>query len=435
MKLFGVDSPLHTYIFVYLQINVRMRNTNTIEDSSWIFTLFGTAVGAGILFLPIQTGIGGFYVIVTTSVLSYFIAYYSHRNFAWIVSKTPSNIDYTGAVRLFLGNKTGSVLSILYVVLLLSLMIAYSIGLNNDVGKFLIKEGITSSDLARTPYLSLIILVVFIALLKYGKKFLIKVLGVLSIILILLLLSISLLLIEMWDFEYVFELPPFRVFLKQFFLTLPLMILTFLFFSSIPPMLADLRSKSITPDIVQKRYSGIIKTTVNLLLLFILLFVFSCIFSLKPDELKYAHQENITVMALLGEVGNKPFLKEFGPAISFFALTTSFFGVALGLEESSLELLRSSFKNRDSRKAVNISELIFYPITILILYLTTSANLNVIELFSELIAPFISMYLFFIPVIIIFRHVAFKEYRSFGKVLIFVSGVLLFVSYYIGKLI
>lgn len=31
------------------------------HDTHWVLSLFGTAVGAGILFLPINLGIGGFY--------------------------------------------------------------------------------------------------------------------------------------------------------------------------------------------------------------------------------------------------------------------------------------------------------------------------------------------------------------------------------------
>ena len=34
----------------------------TRYDTTWMLSLFGTAVGAGILFLPINAGIGGFWM-------------------------------------------------------------------------------------------------------------------------------------------------------------------------------------------------------------------------------------------------------------------------------------------------------------------------------------------------------------------------------------
>lgn len=33
-------------------------------DTRWMLSLFGTAVGAGILFLPIKAGVGGFWPVV-----------------------------------------------------------------------------------------------------------------------------------------------------------------------------------------------------------------------------------------------------------------------------------------------------------------------------------------------------------------------------------
>lgn len=406
-----------------------------LEDISWAFALFGAAVGAGILFLPIQAGLGGFWALIAASVVIYPIVYPSQRLLARILNNTPSTMDYTGAVRLFLGKKTGSVLSVLFIVFLFALMIAYSIGLNNDIGEFLMEHKYTSNNLARTPYLSLIMLIVFFTILKYGKRFLIKVLGALSIILILLLLAISLLLIEIWDFEHILAFPTYREFFKQFFLILPLMIMSFLFFFAVSPMIENLRSNNDTTNMVQKRYTWILKMTVFLLLAFILLFVFSCIFSLKPKDLEYAHRANISVLALLGDVVNKPFLKNFGPAISFLALTTSFFGVALGLRESGLELLRSLFRNKESKVVRDNSEFIFYTIAIIILWTVTLGNFNIIELFSELIAPLNSIFLFFIPVIIVFKHAHFKQNRNIGNILIFISGIVLIISYYIGEMI
>ena len=41
----------------------------TKQDTSWVISLFGTAVGAGILFLPINAGMGGFWPLVVMALL------------------------------------------------------------------------------------------------------------------------------------------------------------------------------------------------------------------------------------------------------------------------------------------------------------------------------------------------------------------------------
>ena len=37
-------------------------------DTAWVLNLFGTAVGAGVLFLPINAGMGGFWPLVVMAI-------------------------------------------------------------------------------------------------------------------------------------------------------------------------------------------------------------------------------------------------------------------------------------------------------------------------------------------------------------------------------
>lgn len=409
--------------------------SNFLENSYWIFVFFGTAVGAGILFLPIQAGMGSIWVLITASLFAYPMVYPSQRLFARIVIYTPDPIDYTGAVKLFLGKKSGLILNILFVFFLFVLLVAYSIGLNNDLGEFFLDNGITKSDPAKGPFLSLILLVLFFAILKYGKYTLIKILGILSVILILLLLIISLMLIGMWNFDGLMVLPPFTEFMKQFFMVFPLLSMSFMFFSAISSMVVSYRNKSVSTPEVNTTSSRILKVTVILLMTFVLFFVFSCVFALNASELKKADMENITVLALLDNSVNKPFLRYFGPAISIIALTTSFFGVALGLRDSGLELISGFFKTKKAKKTRTWSEVIFYGFAIVSLWLITITDLNIIDLFGELLAPLNALFLYFIPAIIVFKHPVFKQYRTIGTVFIFISGVVLLISYFLGKII
>ena len=41
------------------------------QDTTWMLGLFGTAIGAGTLYLPINAGIGGFWPLVILSLLAF----------------------------------------------------------------------------------------------------------------------------------------------------------------------------------------------------------------------------------------------------------------------------------------------------------------------------------------------------------------------------
>ncbi|RAS59286.1 hypothetical protein DET48_12819 [Vibrio diazotrophicus] len=46
-------------------------NKWTYQDFAWTLSLFGTAVGAGVLFLPIKAGAGGFWPLVILALLRF----------------------------------------------------------------------------------------------------------------------------------------------------------------------------------------------------------------------------------------------------------------------------------------------------------------------------------------------------------------------------
>ena len=56
------------------------------STASWIITLFGTAVGAGTLFLPLNAGGFGFWPLVFATVFIFPLVYFSHRTYARIVA-------------------------------------------------------------------------------------------------------------------------------------------------------------------------------------------------------------------------------------------------------------------------------------------------------------------------------------------------------------
>ena len=93
-----------------------MENSNhtktTKVDIQWIFTLFGTAIGAGLLYLPVQAGHSGLWALVTVLIFALPLTYYSHKNMANIVLYTDNGgiTDVFGCAA-WCGRSVGSVQS------------------------------------------------------------------------------------------------------------------------------------------------------------------------------------------------------------------------------------------------------------------------------------------------------------------------------------
>ena len=73
-------------------------NTKTkwnLHDTQWTLSLFGTAVGAGILFLPINIGIGGFWPLIIMACLAFPMTFFAHRGLArFVLSSKNKDADF-----------------------------------------------------------------------------------------------------------------------------------------------------------------------------------------------------------------------------------------------------------------------------------------------------------------------------------------------------
>ncbi len=84
-------------------------------DTSWIISLFGTAVGAGILYLPIKAGGGGIWPVIAMCFIIFPMVYLSHRALSRFVCQANGNDkDITYAAEEYFGRNVSIFISILY---------------------------------------------------------------------------------------------------------------------------------------------------------------------------------------------------------------------------------------------------------------------------------------------------------------------------------
>ena len=77
--------------------NSNAKSKWNLHDTQWTLSLFGTAVGAGILFLPINIGIGGFWPLIIMACLAFPMTFLAHRGLArFVLSSKNKHADFMG---------------------------------------------------------------------------------------------------------------------------------------------------------------------------------------------------------------------------------------------------------------------------------------------------------------------------------------------------
>lgn len=105
---------------------------------TWALSLFGTAVGAGVLFLPINAGMGGFWPLIIMTILVGPMTYFAHRGLARFVlsSKNPGQ-DITYVVQEHFGKTGGRLITLLYFLAIYPILLIYGVGITNTVISFM----------------------------------------------------------------------------------------------------------------------------------------------------------------------------------------------------------------------------------------------------------------------------------------------------------
>ena len=119
----------------------RTRNTETAHtgwtkhDTTWMLGLYGTAIGAGTLFLPINAGVGGFWPLLILAVLAFPMTFFAHRGLTRFVLSGHSG-DITEVVEEHFGIGAGKLITLLYFFAIFPILLVYSVALTNTLSSF-----------------------------------------------------------------------------------------------------------------------------------------------------------------------------------------------------------------------------------------------------------------------------------------------------------
>lgn len=378
-------------------------------DTTWMLSLFGTAVGAGILFLPINAGIGGFWPLVVMAVLIWPMTYLSHRALSrFVCSSARPGSDITEVVAEHFGTGAGRFITIMYFFAIYPIVLIYGVGITNTVDSFL------ANQLGVVPpprwLLSFLLVAGMMLVMIAGERVMLIVTQWLVYPLVGILILVSLYLVPDWNLSMVQEWTPLGEGLSVIWLTIPVLVFAFNHSPAISQFSCALQRHY--GDEASPRADSILRNTAIMLFGFVMLFVFSCVLALTPAQLAEAKSQNLPVLSYLANVHATPFISYLGPIVAFVAIVSSFFGHYLGAAEGLHGIMRSTVvpdRSRMPDRVLNALIAIFISVTT---WMVAIMNPSILGMIESLSGPIIAAILYLMPMYAIHKVPALARFRG-----------------------
>ncbi|OOS00348.1 serine transporter [Haemophilus paracuniculus] len=395
--------------------------TNRHFSLTWILNLFGTAVGAGVLFLPINAGMGGFYPLLVMTLLVGPMTYLSHRALArFVLSSKQQGNDITNVVGEHFGKGAGKLITLLYFFAIFPILLIYGVGITNTVTSFI--ENQLQMVAPPRAVLSLILIAIMIGVMLLSEQLMLKITTWLVYPLVLILLGLSIYLIPQWNGAALSQMPTTGDFLTTLWLTIPVLVFSFNHSPAISSFALSQQKHYQDPARTDAEASRVLRSTALILVLFVMFFVFSCVLTLTPAELQQAKAQNISILSYLANKFDNPIISYFGPLVAFLAIGSSFFGHYLGAREG-LEGLVNQLRDKpiEPAKFRKITAGVF----LVILWIVATLNPSILGFIESLGGPIIAMILFVMPIYAIYTVPALQRFKGqISNIFVLIMGLI-----------
>ncbi|MED5513440.1 HAAAP family serine/threonine permease [Pseudoalteromonas sp. DY56-GL22] len=374
-----------------------------LHDTQWVLSLFGTAVGAGILFLPINIGIGGFWPLIIMACLAFPMTYLAHRGLArFVLSSKQPKADFTDVVEEHFGINAGRLISLLYFLSIFPILLIYGVGLTNTVDSFIVNQlGMESPP---RVLLSGVLVGGMISLMLGGEALMLRAFAILVYPLVAILFFLSIYLIPSWQLPDV-SVPEFSGFMKTLWLSIPIIVFSFSHAAAISSFVHVQRAQY--GNNAKMKSEAILKRTSLLLIVFVLLFVFSCVLSLSTEQMVQAKADNVSILSFLANITDNSFIATLGPLVAFIAITSSFLGHFLGARESFNGLV-----SKQAHMNPKLVDKIGTVIMFFAIWYCSVINPSILDMMDQLSGPIIAMILFIMPMIAVYKVPSLHKYRN-----------------------
>jgi len=290
----------------------------------------GTATGAGMLGIPLLTGAAGFWPAMAVTIACWLFMTLTGLLFLEISLKLPEGSNILSMASQYLGARGKWVAGAMFLFLYYSLLVAYFAGGGPILGDFLGVSGIFK-------YLAFAL--IFGGIVAFGAK----VIDRANIILVAAMTGSYLVMISLGSSAVeAVRLQPMQW--SAAWMAIPVLFSAFGYHNVIPSLRTYLRG-----DKTALRISIIGGTTVSLVIY--LLWQWLMIGAVPPEALAAAQAKGQTAISALQAQSGGKWLYPVGRAFAFFALVTSFLGVAF----SMVDFLRDAWKRVNRSISVGLA--------------------------------------------------------------------------------
>lgn len=220
-------------------------------DWGWVIMSIGMAIGAGIVFLPVQVGLMGLWVFLLSAVIGYPAMYMFQRLFINTLATSPECKDYPSVISGYLGKNWGVLLGALYFVMLVIWVFVYSTAITNDSASFLQSFGVTQQLLSENPFYGLVLICALVALASRGENLLFKISTFMVLTKISVVAVLGLMMVSKWDAANITAMPASGDWLKDAIVMLPFTLTSILFIQSLSPMVISYRSREKSLEVAR----------------------------------------------------------------------------------------------------------------------------------------------------------------------------------------
>ncbi|HBW1631981.1 TPA: septum formation initiator [Klebsiella pneumoniae] len=355
------------------------------EDTVWVLGLFGTAIGAGVLFLPINAGIGGFWPLLIVFVLAFPITYLAHRGLARFIysSNTPES-SITDVIGEHFGALAGKVFTVIYFFAVYTILIMYAVAITNTAQSF-----ITHQLAMAEPPRSLVAIVLILGLMfivRFGQRLIMRVMSTLVYPFIISLIFMALFLIPHWN-GAILQTVSFSAtgdgqgIMLSLWMTFPVLVMSFNHYPIISPMV-------------------------------VLFFVLSCVLSLSPQQLAEAKAQNLSILSYLANQYHTPIIAWLSPIIAFVAITKSFLGHYIGAYESLRDLILEAAAARGKKPGIRLVDAVILVFMVLTCWFAAYKNPSILGIIECISGPTGAAILLLLPMYAIHKLPVLAPWRG-----------------------
>lgn len=406
------------------------------QDIGWLLSIYGSAIGAGILFLPVEAGIGGLFPFAVVTLLAFPITYFSNKAFAYLIlADKDENVSIIHSLTNTFGKKIGAFLLFLYFFDMLPLLVIYSSSLiNNFLNMF---QHMLAIPLPPRWLVALTLVSTLTFCVHRGRDFIVKLISLLVAPLLCLLIVFSVALIPYWNGALLtdFSLSSINLsssdsnIVKTLWLTIPIVVFTFNY-SFLMSSFVNSNKKSYGEGARTKIkqilfYSSLLMITTSFF------FAFSCLMVLGPQDLIIAREYNLNILDYLSKFFSSSLIGYAATSIASIAIFTSFAGLFLGAQEGLSNLLLQEYEARSKKLSRKTAETFATVAIFFFVFFMSLANLNSLTIIETVEGPIVGILFFIMPVYAIYKLPSLKKYRCpISDIFIIIIGILAISTFF-----